>query len=393
MTLHDFIFSNDPRYRIARHVIFWLGWFVFSGIVQVSFTATIDKDPLTHVGGIIIFQLVRSLARFPGILMFCYFIIYFLSPRYFNRKHIIRFVLLFSFSVAALYLLTYGSLYFWLEMASINPYINHWPSWVYIFNSFYSNINFTGAIPTCGLMLAIKYYKDWYVTQRRREQLSRQNIQAELQLLKAQVHPHFLFNTLNNIYSFVLNRDNRAAGLVDKLAGMIEYMRTEGESPLVSLKKEIMLLQDYVGLERVRYGDRLDLSVEIHVPDDQKMIAPLLMIPFVENCFKHGVSVMRGKQWISLSIVLRDNELDFLLRNSKPADIPGKPNRRNIGLTNVRKRLQLLYPENHFLQTSSFADVYEVHLSITLEKTEILNAVEELPVHRQTAYVLNEVSL
>jgi LytS/YehU family sensor histidine kinase len=217
-------------------------------------------------------------------------------------------------------------------------------------------------------MLAIKYYKNWYLKQQLSEQLNRQNKQAELQLLKAQVHPHFLFNTLNNIYSFVLTGDNRAGGLVDKLAGMIDYMRIEGENSFVQLDKELRLIKDYVGLEKVRYGDRLDLTVDISGNDQNKLIAPLLMIPFVENCFKHGASIMRGNQWIHLVINIQGNQLNFHLSNSKPLNPPSQKNKRNIGLTNVKKRLELLYPDKHVLEINSSENIYEINLVLTLQE-------------------------
>ena len=203
--------------------------------------------------------------------------------------------------------------------------------------------------------------------QRRSEQLGLENIQAELQLLKAQVHPHFLFNTLNNIYSFVLNRDDRAARLVDKLAGMIDYMRTEGENSFVPLEKEIRLIKDYVGLEKVRYGDRLDLQVNINAEDQHKLIAPLLMIPFVENSFKHGTSQMLRRPWVKLEITCVGNQLFFNLSNSKPSlTTPGKLN-KGIGLNNVKKRLQLLYPGKHQLDIYSTDDSFSVNMQLLLE--------------------------
>lgn len=386
MRLHDFIFSDNRRLRISRHLCFWLGWFLFSGIAQISFNTANDKDPLVNIGDLISFQFLRSLGRFSSILIFCYFIVYFLAPRFVQKRKFIQFGFLFFLSVIFLYVLTYGSLYFYLEVTRINPYIRHWPAWAYLFNSFYSNINFTGAVPTCCLMLAIKYYKDWYVKQRRSQQLGRENIQAELQLLKAQVHPHFLFNTLNNIYSFVLSADSRAAELVDKLAGMINYMRTEGENSLVSLDKEIRLIKDYVGLEKVRYGNRLDLRVDISGDDQNKLIAPLLMIPFVENCFKHGASIMRGNQWIHLAINIKGNELDFILRNSKPHIPPVQKNKKSIGLMNVKKRLQLLYPGKYFLEINSKEEVYEVHLRLTIQEEIISEQMQHPTLLKHPAY-------
>ena len=286
----------------------------------------------------------------------------------------------------ALYIITYGWFFLFVNILQANRFTHNWLTYVLLFNSFYSNINFTGAVPTCCLMLAIRYYKNWHIKQRIFQELSRENMQAELQVLKAQIHPHFLFNTLNNIYSFVLTGDQRAAGLVDKLAGMIDYMRTEGEHTLVSLEKEIKLVKDYVGLEKVRYGDRLELSVEINGEYQNRLIAPLLMIPFVENCFKHGVSVMRGNQWIHLAINVTGDRLDLDLSNSKPPNAPEQKNKKNIGLVNVKKRLQLLYPGDHILEINSSEDVYDVHLVLPLQGEGVSEKVQKTLL-KKPAYV------
>ncbi len=232
-------------------------------------------------------------------------------------------------------------------------------------------------------MLTIKYYKDWYIKQRESEILQHENKLAELLLLKAQIHPHFLFNTLNNIYSFTLTGSPQAANLVDKLSGMIDYMITEGEKPMVLVEKEIQLLKDYIGLEKVRYGNRLDMQVEINGEYKSKMIAPLLMIPFVENCFKHGASVMRGQQWIRLYINIDEDNLDFKLSNSKPMDVIDTNNKKGIGLANVQKRLQLIYPGKHLLEIESTNDTYIVHLQVSLKQVTALEHKNNLiPKHQ-----------
>ena len=378
MNMHDFIFSSNRWNRATRHLIFWVCWFLFSGIVQISFNTTNAKDPLTNVWDIIYFQFIRSFARFPSILIFSYLIVYLLAPRFLLKRKYGKFAIWFFLSVLLLYASTYAFLYLCLEVFRINPFISHWPVFAYLFNSYYSNINFTGAVPTCCLILAIKYYKDWYVKQLRSEQLGKENIQAELQLLKAQIHPHFLFNTLNNIYSFVLNNDNRAAGLVDKLTGMIDYMRTECENALVPLVKETTLIKDYVGLEKVRYGNRLRLEVNINCEDEDQLIAPLLMIPFVENSFKHGTSQMLLHPWVKLQITCVGRQLFFELSNSKPSLAEPNKMTKGIGLYNVKKRLQLLYPGRYQLQIYSTEDSFNVSMQLVME--------EYLQPHKTTAY-------
>jgi sensor histidine kinase YesM len=386
MNLHDFIFSNDRRHQLARHIAFWVGWFLFSGFVQISFNVN-DSHAPKSLDHLIRYQLARTTVRLLPVSLFCYFTTYFLVPRFVRTGKFKQVIAPFFLSILSLYAISFGCLLLNVKILHLNPYILNWSSYVFFFNSFYSNINFTGAVPTCCLMLAIKYYKNWYVKQRRSEQLSRENIQAELQMLKAQVHPHFLFNTLNNIYSFVLTGDHRAAGLVDKLSGMVDYMRTEGEYSLVALEKEIKLIRDYVGLEKIRYGDRLELTVEINGEYKNKLVAPLLMIPFVENCFKHGASVMRGNQWINLKISISGCQLDFSLSNSKPKNAVAQRNKKSIGLINVKKRLQLLYPEKHSLEIRSTEDIYEVHLVLTLQEEAISDMVQKPPLLKKPAYV------
>jgi LytS/YehU family sensor histidine kinase len=220
----------------------------------------------------------------------------------------------------------------------------------------------------CGILLSLKTLKTWHQKQLENEMLTKEKANAELQLLKAQIHPHFLFNTLNNIYSFTLNKSPQAAELVQKLSDMLKYMINDCEQIMVPLEKEIQLIKDYIGLEKVRYGDRLDIQMHVNGDCQNKMIVPLLMIPFVENSFKHGASMMRGKQWMHLIINVNDNDLDFNLSNSKPSQPNSTKNKKGIGLLNVQKRLGLLYPGKHQLNINSTDNIFSVSLKIGLQK-------------------------
>ncbi len=367
MNLHELTFNNG-RYRFLRHLIFWLCWLLFSAAVQLT---NFKPGPIA-LGDLVIYQLIRSITRLPSFVLFSYVTVYFLVPVFLQKGKYIYFFIYFLVFVLIVYWLNYFFLTptFNLPGSIVGNQNRSMPITPFIrkFFAFYSNVNFTGAIPACCLMLAIKYYKDWYKKQKESEMLQRENKIAELQLLKAQIHPHFLFNTLNNIYSFTLTGSPQAAELVDKLSGMIDYMITEGEKSFVPLEKEIQLINDYIGLEKVRYGNRLEMQVEIKGDYKKKMIAPLLMIPFVENCFKHGASVMRGQQWIRLYIIIKDDQLDFALSNSKPPDLTDTNNKKGIGLANVQKRLQLIYPGKYFLKTTATSDSYAVHLQVQLQQ-------------------------
>jgi hypothetical protein len=235
-------------------------------------------------------------------------------------------------------------------------------------NSWFMLLNFLneGCIMRCGLFLCCAMLRNYYSKSQEKAALLQENATAELQLLKAQVHPHFLFNTLNNIYSFSLRKSPIAASLVSKLSDTLQYMITECEAPLVPLNKEIKLLRDYIGLESVRYGERLRVDIGIQGKTNDKMVAPLLLIPLVENSFKHGTSQVIDKAWIDLRIAVVQNTLMVTLRNSKP-DLPAMAERKSgIGLRNVQKRLHLLYPGQHNLRVNDRSDYFEVFISLPL---------------------------
>ena len=213
----------------------------------------------------------------------------------------------------------------------------------------------------------IKLVKRWWQKQKETELLAKEKTKAELQLLKAQVHPHFLFNTLNNIYFFTLTNSTQAPVMIKKLSGMLHYILNECDQPLVPLEKEIKMIRDYMALEKIRYAEQMQMTIDIEDDHDNKMIAPLLLIPFVENSFKHGASKMITQPWVKLYIYIENNRLHFTIRNSKPPTNEPIAAKGNIGLKNVRKRLELLYPGTHELNIVSEPGSYAVHLILQLQ--------------------------
>jgi sensor histidine kinase YesM len=224
-----------------------------------------------------------------------------------------------------------------------------------------------GGITIGGIAAAIKLMKHWYVKEQRNLQLQKENAEAQLQLLKAQVHPHFLFNTLNNIYSHTQNTAPVASQLVMGLSDMLRFMLYECNQPQVSLLKELKMVQDYISLEQIRYDNNLDVHVDLPANTDNLAIAPLLLLPLVENCFKHGTSHMIDQPWLSLHVTLDKNRMYIKLMNGKTNEVT-KSNYEGIGIVNVRKRLDLLYPGKYELAITDEEDVFIVNLWLQLEK-------------------------
>ncbi|NII24441.1 histidine kinase [Pseudoflavitalea sp. X16] len=233
-----------------------------------------------------------------------------------------------------------------------------------------------GGITIGGLAAAIKLMKYWYVKEQRNLQLQKENAESQLQLLKAQVHPHFLFNTLNNIYSHTQGVAPVASQLVMGLSDMLRFMLYECNQPLVPLSKELTLIRDYITLEKIRYDEQFDIHLDIPTDTGNLHIAPLLLLPLVENCFKHGTSNMLEQPWLSLQVQLKEDTMEVRLMNGKAKE--KKPtNSFGIGIQNVRKRLDLLYPEKHVLKIMDEEEVFVVQLTLQLERIQVARKKEE----------------
>ena len=231
--------------------------------------------------------------------------------------------------------------------------------------------NYTLAI----MVIVIKLLKKWYKDQQEAKSLEKEKLEAELKFLKSQVHPHFLFNTLNNLYSLTLKKSDNAPEVVLKLSELMSYMLYDTVAKQVSLSKEINYINHYIDLEKIRYGERLDVSFNISGDLSGKMIAPMLLLPFIENSFKHGVSGELETVWVSFDLHVTEDKLVFKVENSKsPEDDHLKISsyRSGIGLKNVKRRLDLIYADNYDLKIFDEKDTFLVVLKLKLTTNDEL---------------------
>lgn len=252
----------------------------------------------------------------------------------------------------------------------INPFrrlIGSETKWNSIFYSFMGGLR--GALTVSGFFVAIKLLKQWYLKKIENERLEKEKLRAELEILKGQLHPHFIFNTLNSIYSMALRNSTQTAEAIHKLSTLMRYMTTECNSPLIELEQEIHIIHTYVELEKSRLGNRLDHTMNIQGQLSGHKIAPLLLLPFVENSFKHGAHNMEDQAWVTLDIVLRDDQFVFKIVNGKNTEVKLPPS--GIGLVNVKKRLELMYPNAHDLRISEDEETYVVTLTLLLNRITV----------------------
>jgi two-component system, LytTR family, sensor kinase len=204
------------------------------------------------------------------------------------------------------------------------------------------------------------------------EALQIARMSAELKSLKDQINPHFLFNTLNNLYGLTRSNPEKASEVVLRLSKLMHYMLHESNLEKVPLQKEIEHLENCIELEKIRYGDELQVSFQVRAGDKNGRIAPLLLLPFVENAFKHGLSKQLKDAWLQIDLSEEAGALTFKVANSKPfkavAAHPDAP--AGIGLENVSKRLELIYPGRHRLKIIEEPESYLAVLHLSLKTTE-----------------------
>ena len=216
------------------------------------------------------------------------------------------------------------------------------------------------------LSVAIKMTDGWYRVEALQRELEKERAEAELQNLKSQLNPHFLFNTLNNIYSLIAFSPERAQDAVHDLSRLLRYVLYESSQTHVPLGKDLDFLKNYIELMRIRLPEHVRLDTRIACANPDTMLAPLLFISLVENAFKHGVS-NNQPSFVSIGITQVDDRLECLITNSFfPKDGASDKSGSGIGLTNLRKRLSLLYPGLFTFEYGQEDDHYRAYLSIDL---------------------------
>lgn len=357
-------FFNTSAGRLFLHLLFWVAaaafLVFFFGPVTGSYRYT---------------ALFVSLLL-PIALGTSYLINYFLIPHYLLRQRYTRFVWYFVFTLiisvwAAMLLVV------WAFIVLANYQYSNLPplatNLLHLMVSLYFLVI---------LSSSIKLLRHWYQGQQHIAELRSQQLEAELklreaelQLLRGQIHPHFLFNTLNNLYGLALEKSEQLPDALLRLSGLLAALLYRSHNSQVPLTQELKLIEDYVKLEELRFEDRLELQWEVEGPVAAYAIAPFLLFPFLENAFKHGFSENTERLQLQVAVRVQEGKLHFSVINSiAPSDGSPSAMAGGIGLANVQKRLALLYPGQHRLQLRPTDSHYQIQLQLKLQQTNNLYA-------------------
>lgn len=347
--INALIYSNHPIVRVLRHVIFWI-----TDIINWLLVASIGGVPKTEVQSFLL--------SFPFAVLTTYFIIYVVVPKFSAHQDKAR---LFVWIIAIL--IGFGIFLRFYKVYLIYPLVGF--EYEKAFDSGSIGRLVREIFSWLGVMsmaIIIKLVKNRTELEARNDQLQHEKRAAELNFLKAQMHPHFLFNTLNTLYSETIQDSGKAQQIVLNLSSLLRFILDECNKPVISLRKEIQVIQNYIELEKLRHGPRL--AVTLSVPSDNLdlPVSPLVFLPFVENSFKHSLNNVRGVVNIDVRITIGAEDILLLVQNDH---IPGtsQNNGNGKGIANARRQLELLYDDTYRLDLKNMDGKYQVSLSIPLK--------------------------
>ncbi len=342
--------------QILLHIIFW---------IAVLFCYTYFFGYNTND---IYYVFSFSLFLIPVTMGTTYTVIDLLIPRYLLQEKYFQFIVycMYTIIISALFIilsLFYGLMFLSSSKIAGMPPMTRSP--LFLFIAVYFVVFIASAFS-----LVQHNYKSTSANQELKNKILEAQLklkEQELHYLKMQIHPHFLFNTLNTMYGFALKKSEQTPEMILKLSNLLDYLLYESDKPLVSLQDEMNHIQDYVALEKMRFNDSLDIDIKFENISNEIQVAPMLFIPFVENSFKHG-QIRNQKLSIILTIKYIDNKIHFVLKNSigNTNDNP----EHGIGLTNIKKRLSILYPNNHYLRITKDKYWYITELQLKTLKSK-----------------------
>ncbi|WP_303918861.1 sensor histidine kinase [Draconibacterium sediminis] len=336
------------RYRFLWHLLFWV-------VVFIGYWLTYGGY-LEHYRQ----EFFIGLTLLPARIIGTYTLIYGILPYAIEKKKFVTFGILTLVHAPLFGFLIYIS----YKIPNLYPEMFDYSK----LPLFYVPKIFNKVISNYGIPLlaaSIIVFKKWYIDEQKNKKLAEEKLAAELSFLKSQVHPHFLFNTLNNLYALTLIKSEKTPDIVLKLSGLLDYMIYKSNDDFVPLKEEIKIIESYVELESMRYNNRLDLKYNIEGDVDHHRIAPLILLPFIENAFKHGASKDRKNPKVDIDIKIDEKCLTLQVTNSiHPEKEKEEKLNEGIGLKNVRRRLELLYPKSHKLTIDKQDTKFEINLKV-----------------------------
>tara|TARA_B100000497_G_C7684809_1_gene414838 strand:+ start:306 stop:1367 length:1062 start_codon:yes stop_codon:yes gene_type:complete len=346
--------------KVGIHILFWISYTLIFALISTAFASTTDMTypPMIRFGR----YWLNEIGMLPLKTIAAYGFILWIVPNFFLKAKNVKGTLISIIGLLIIVILYRLQIYYVAYPLMYDEFPHYFtlePKRI-----LYSMVD---VVPPIALLSTIQLINNKIQSQHREKELLHQKLESELRYLKAQTNPHFLFNTLNNIYALARKNSPNTSEAILHLSDILRFMLYECSSKRISIASEVKIIKDYIQLEKIRFNKKLRLLDQYEMDNPSQLVAPMILLPLVENAFKHGVGNSRFESEIDIKLKLDQGNLNFSIRNTFEID-QGNKEFEGIGIANVRRQLELIYPDKHSFEISRDDGIFSIKMKINLNR-------------------------
>lgn len=361
--MYSFVYSNNIRYRLFRHIVFWVAWLGYFIILD-----NIAGHP-PHVSALsyLAYTVAYILTVMSIDIIFCYAVMYLLVEKYLIRG---RYILFFIFAI--IFILIDASVSYFIYLKAISPLRESFGLMPWKDVSFPQLLKgMTGVLMITGSATTIRFLKLWHLKQQEIDLLKSEKITREMKFIDTYIQPSFVPQLLKKVYSFSVASSHKVPEMLERMQRILSYLIDECNQGTVPISKEVEAIKDFLQLEKLTNSGRLTINYDLNTDPGNKRIVPFILFPLIENNFRQVNDNITDNHWVNIRLHIADNSLTLEIKNSKPVETSNLMNYETSNLQQIRKRLELLYPQSHKLNIIIEEETFIIRLEVSLNRAVI----------------------
>lgn len=361
--MYSFVYSNNIKYRLFRHIVFWVAW------VSYFITIYVLRPGSYSIGfkSFLLYTILETLIVMSVDIVFCYTVMYFLVPRYLIKG---KYILFFLFLVVFILLdASVSNLYYYVFINPLRVYFDLMPWKEITFPQLLLGMSSVLMITWCAT--TIRFLKLWHLKQQEIELLKSEKISKEMKFVDTYIQPSFVPLLLKKVYSFSVASSHKVPEMLERMQRILSYLIDECNQGTVPISKETEAIKDFLQLEKITNTGRLNINYNLNADPGSKRIVPFILFPLIENNFRQVNDNITDNHWVNITLDIIDSNLTLEIKNSKPVETSNLMNYETSNLQQIRKRLEILYPQSHKLNIIIEEETFIIRLEIALNRVVI----------------------
>jgi LytS/YehU family sensor histidine kinase len=361
--MYSFVYSNNIKFRLFRHIIFWVAW------ISYFITIYVLRPGSYSIGfrPFLSYTILETLIVMSVDIVFCYTVMYFLVPRYLIKG---KYILFFLFLVIFILLdASVSNLYYYVFINPLREYFDLMPWEKITFPQLL--LGMSSVLMITWSATTIRFLKLWHLKQQEIDLLKSEKISKEMKFIDTYIQPSFVPLLLKKVYSFSVASSHKVPEMLERMQRILSYLIDECNHGTVLISREIDAIKDFLQLEKLTNSGRFTINYDLNTDAGNKRIVPFILFPLIENNFRQVNDNITDNHWVNITLAIADNNLTLEIKNSKPVETSNLMNYETSNLQQIRKRLELLYPESHKLHIIIEEETFIIRLEIALNRVVI----------------------